>query len=258
VGRKEIGQVKLLVVVKVEGVNLKLLESKVGNTTAVVVIVALVILGLSYSLGSEASDLMLELGVSQNFYEEDSKINSVSDSLPDIGFVAKAGWGDFPVYGVVSYESMKLVMRGQNIASPDILTIGVGASHEVGKASVFLEAGYADVTTNSNTRGYDTVNEVAYTELVDRHHVPGREIPVDNRQGYYNSSYELDNGPFVSIGVGYQLWSHTKVSFAYRVLHVDEEIAIWDTDRRNNNEGYWREDGTKNLNAFSLSVLYTY
>jgi hypothetical protein len=210
---------------------------------------------------SQASDLMLELGLTQSFYEGEHDPASVSsdDMIPKLGYIARAGWGDFPVYAVLSYESTENSLRGQNVSNPDVLTFGAGTKVELGKFSIFLEAGYADVTTNANnTGGYDVVEEVVYTHLVSRHYVPGRPIPVDTRQGAYESSYELDSGPFARIGVGYQLWPHVRLTGSYRFLKVDSQMAIWDTERRANGNGYWREDGQADFNAFEVSLLWTY
>jgi hypothetical protein len=207
---------------------------------------------------ADLDPLMLEAGVTQSFYDDDSKPARLNDDAdaPKNGLVLKAGWGDFPVYGVISYESMSIALVGQTHAKPDIFTFGIGARKQWDKFSVFLETGYADVTANAQRSPYDTVSEVAYTSLVGTHNVYDKPVPVNPRD--YEASYSLDGGPFARLGVGYQLWNHVKLTAAYRWLSVDEEIAIWDTYRRENDLGYWREDGTKELHSVEVSLLYTF
>jgi hypothetical protein len=209
-------------------------------------------------MSSLLAPLVLTLGLTSNFYGDDTTAEAVSheDWVPKVSYVISAGHEDWPVYATAQYETVGDYMLGQNMAEVDILSLGLGARKKWNDFSFFAETGVAllDVT-NSDV----VVNEISYTQLVGNHAVGERKIPaLGDSYHDHSSSYTLEDGMFFRVGVGYDLTDHLSVTAAYRALVVDQELAVWDTERRARNGGYWREDTTKDFNSVQVGVQWAF
>ena len=111
-----------------------------------------------------------------------------------------------------------------------------------------------------DTKYWPATHEVAYTHLVGVHAVEGRNVPVSGAYGEgYLSEYEQDDSTFsITLGVGWQLHEHVKVTLSHRFMEVDTYWAIYDQDRRDKNRGWWEESGQQDYGMTSMSILYTY
>jgi hypothetical protein len=209
-------------------------------------------------VSSLLAPLVLSIGLTSSFYDESTEPAAVSndDLVPKLGYTLRLGYEEWPVYAVASYESMDTTLLGQPLAEVDGLSIGLGARKKVDNFSFFLETGLT-IIDHSGTAS--TQYEVVYTHIVGNHAVEGRTAPILNAYTGYETSYDLDDGMFFRVGVGYHLTDHLSVTAAYRALLVDEEMAVWDHERRyNGNGGYWREDDRKDLSSLEVGVQWEF
>jgi hypothetical protein len=207
-------------------------------------------------MGNILAPLVLSVGLTGSFYDDTTEPRAVSDDdlVPKIGYAMRLGWEDFPVYGVASFEAMDNTILGQGIGAIDALSLGIGAKKRWEDFSFFLETG---VTLIDLAASEVVQDEIVYTHLVGNHNVEGATVPVNPRD--YENSYDLDNGVFFRVGVGYYLTDHLSVTAAYRALYVDEEMAIWDPERRYNGDGgYWREDDRKDLSSIEVGINWEF
>jgi hypothetical protein len=173
-----------------------------------------------------------------------------NDSSTDLNVAIRAGVEN--VYFVAGWEQPKLKVLGQPVADSDMYTFGLGARKRVDLFSFFLEAGV--LWTDEEPQSH-IVHEVIYTHLVGNHDVHGRTVPVDPRN--YDATYELDDGLFMRVGVGYHFSDNVAVTASYRASQVDTEVTIRDRDWTEG-QGYWREDTTTDLGAFEVAIRWEF
>lgn len=206
------------------------------------------------SAQSQSLNPRLEAGVTYGVYKDDTRNGNVFASDQSYngfsGLQVRAGVQEWPVYAVFGYEEFAPSMLGQDVGDIEGLSVGLGVSQEIHGIEIFLEAGYSFLDLNA---GFDsTTEEFTYTRLVGNHNVYARPVPVTPYD--YEYEYSVEDAPFFRVGLGYQVFDHLKVSMAYRWLKPDEHIAIWDTYRRANDLGYWREDTTVDYSALEFTV----
>jgi hypothetical protein len=209
-------------------------------------------------MSSLLAPIVLTIGLTNNFYGDDTKAEAVSheDWVPEIAYMISVGHEDWPVYAVAHYETLTPSILGQSMAEVDALSLGLGARKKWDDFSFFAETGVALLDVSN----YDVVvNEISYTQLVGNHYVGERRIPgLGDSYHDHSSSYELDDGLFFRVGVGYDLTDHLTVTAAYRALLVDQELQVWDEERRARGGGYWREDTTKDFNSVQVGVQWAF
>ena len=196
------------------------------------------------------ADFSGAVGVQQSFYTEESS--------PEWSFGGKLGHTSVPVYAWAGYEAPRLRMLGQPMADSDIFSAGLGVEKGVAHGvSVFLEGGYSFISLDKNE---NVVDEVSYSQLAQNHAVGGRVPPVcAYNPGCYEYSYDVDDGFVARIGAAWALSEHLSVTGAYKWTYLDQEITIFDPERRYEGDGgYWREDNTADLSAFELGIWYTF
>ena len=163
----------------------------------------------------------------------------------------------FYVYG--QNETPNIRMLGQGIGDSSIYSLGVGARKYWGVFFVFGEVGYGVIDQGANRT---IQQEIVYTELVLRHNVEFRPIPVYPQGNYDQDSYEtvweLDDGLLGAIGIGYQLGDHVSLTGAYRPFYVKEHIELYDAEKRKNGGGWWQETRSLDLSAFEFRVEYKF
>jgi hypothetical protein len=178
----------------------------------------------------------------------------------------KVGLDEFPVYIFAGYEEPGSSVLGQDLGANEIVSVGLGARfHLVENVRVFIEFGYASVDHTSNP---EIVDEVAYSYLVKQHAAVGqnargqwtsRRVPVSGGPyDDYDTEYSLDDGFLGRIGVGYNLHNNIMVTASYKVLVVDEYIALKDQEVIQNTGGWWEEHNTRDFNAFEIGLFLTY
>ena len=184
----------------------------------------------------------------------------IDQSLPEFNFKLQVAHEDSPVYLWTGYENVGIRMLGQEIARTAIFSLGVGAEKDIGDFFVFGEIGYGLLKSSVNKVRQQ---EVIYTELVSRHNVFNRPVPLDLRGPYDQDSYEtiweIHEGFLGKLGVGYHFGSHVNVTLAYRPFFVREHIEIWDEERRNAGKpGWWQESRNRNLSSIELGLSYEF
>jgi hypothetical protein len=196
-----------------------------------------------------------------------SQYSNDSDSKSDTEWALKFGLDEFPVYFFAGYEEPNTYMLGQNIATNEIMSIGLGAKHNFSdKLRGFIEVGYADVDNNYYE---ETLQEVAYSYLIGRHASVGtnhlgeptdRKVPVaGGPYDDYDVNYELDNGWISRIGVGYNLHHNLMVTASYKWMVLDEYISLKDpVIEKGGAGGWWEESNTRDFNAFEIGLFLTY
>ena len=198
-----------------------------------------------------ALEPLVEVGVGVGMYEE----NIDSDEPL---WTLRGGVKEFPVYLVVTkQDEVGTRVLGQEVSSTDFTSLGLGVSHEWDQFSVYGELAYVDV----DTKYWPATHEVAYTHLVGRHAVEGRNVPVSGAYTLedYVSEYEQDDSTYsITVGVGWQVHEHVKVTLSHRFMEVDTYVAIYDQERRDNNRGWWEESDSFDYGMTSMSILYTY
>lgn len=167
---------------------------------------------------------------------------------------------DTPFYIHATYEDMKVRMLGQPIGDTKIFTSGLGIRQKMTDGFFWhFELGFAYLDEGER----DVIRqEVVYTELVGRHNVEFRPIPVYPENDYDQDSYvavwQVDNGWSGALGVGYEFNPHVSVSLNYRILNLKEHIEIYDEEQRANGGGWWQETRSRDLNAWQFNVMYKF
>jgi hypothetical protein len=184
----------------------------------------------------------------------------------DAEWALKVGLDEFPVYIFAGYEEPGSSVLGQDLGANEIVSVGLGARFQwKPNVRVFIEFGYASVDHKAYP---ETVDEVAYSYLVKQHAAVGqnangdwtsRRIPVSgNAYGEYDTEYSLDDGFLGRIGVGYNLHNNIMVTASYKVLVIDEYIALKDQEVIQDTGGWWEEHNTRDFNAFEIGLFLTY
>ncbi len=198
-----------------------------------------------------ALTLSVALGYSQYTDEEGPE--------PEVHYKIEVGHEESPLYAFGGYEQLDVRMLGQAIGELDIFSVGLGARKNIGDFFVYGELGYG-VLDNSPV---DKIQqEIVYTELVGRHNVEFRPIPVYPQGPYdqesYETVYEVDDGILGAIGVGYQPTEHLSFTIAYRPFYVREHMEIYDEERRARGGGWWQESRSLDLSSWQLSTRWTF
>jgi len=195
------------------------------------------------------ADVEGSVGVYQSIYTD--------EAASEWSFGGRLGHSSTPAYLVASYEGPDVKILGQPMGSMDIFTVGLGAPHEVSEGfSLYIEGGWAFIDLAKNDA---IVQEVAYTWLVGRHGVEGPVIPVDFCYKHcFSSSYDVDDGFTARIGGTWDITEHWAISGSYKWTYLDQEITIFDPEKRANGGGYWREDETLDLSSVEIGVMYNF
>jgi hypothetical protein len=211
------------------------------------VVIPLLLAAFVFGVGeSLAQTPLVELGVGQSVYTGEN------ESSTDFNVHFRVGVQESPVYGVFGYDQPSLKILGQPIADTGIIEVGMGARKTFGNLLGFAELGaaYVDAEVDARVR-----EEIVYTNLVQRHNVYGRPVPVDPRA--YHTTWEVDDSVFLRVGLQYQLFDSVAIGVSYRWLEADTEMTLkranWEEG-----QGYWREDTSVDLGAAEFSVVYTY
>lgn len=214
---------------------------------AVAALILLVtVLAMPAKAAPDLSDVFVEVGTYQTIYTEDSNA--------EWGFKLNSGTEGFPIYATVGWDQPRVKMLGQPVADTEIFSFGFGAKKAFGDLSLFTEAGWAWVDPDINK---DVREEIVYTQLLLNHNVEGRSPPFGSRMSEYQTSYKMDDAPFLRVGIDYRVHEHAKVFASYRVLYSPTEMTARSSDWQEG-QGYWREDETYNLSAFEVGVLLTF
>jgi len=197
--------------------------------------------------------LTLSIALGYNQYTDEK------GSEPEYTYKFQVGHEDYPVYVFGGYEDPTVRMLGQGVGTAEIYSLGLGARKDVGDFFVFGEIGYGKIEQEPRL---GIQQETVYTELVGRHNVYNRPVPVDLGGPYdqtsYESSWELDDGILGAIGVGYQINPHLSVTGAYRPFYVAEYISIANPGAKEAGLGYWEEHRSRDLSSFQFHVLFTF
>lgn len=193
----------------------------------------------------------MAIGVSLMLYDETQN---------DVSFSAQAGMGRF--YAAARYESPKIKMLGQPLGDSDLYSLGFGVRIPlVDGLELTAEVGYAYIDDSIHQEIQD---EIVYTKLVRDHFVPNRPIPLVDLDDY-RTSYEVDHGPYIRLGISYRLYDHAELQFGYRIMQLDQEYTLRDTDPAAlqlkygaYGEGYWRQDTQLDLSAFEVGVMWKF
>ena len=170
----------------------------------------------------------------------------------EVGYENAYLWG--------SYEDTKLRMIGQPIGDGVIIGLGAGYRYEFNDdLYVFGEVGYGQIEQGNR----DVIQqEVVYTELVDRHNVHNRPVPLNLTGPYdqdsYETEWELKGGLMAALGVGYRFNDWSAVELAYRPFIVDEHIEVYDEQIVANGGGWWQETRSKDLSAFQVIFKFNW
>jgi hypothetical protein len=170
-----------------------------------------------------------------------------NDSQTDWNFQLRGGVEN--VYVVAGWEQPKLKVLGQPIADSDAYSIGVGARKQWDDFSVFLETGMVLMDESPN---HSVQQEVVYTQLANNHAVTGRDFYWDDND--YSTSYDVEDGLFLRVGLGYNLTENVAVTASYRASQLDAEMSMVSEDGRHE----WREDTTVDLGAFEVAVRWEF
>ena len=197
-------------------------------------------------LAQPLPDLLAEIGVGNS-------IQTDNDVEGDTTFVFKAGWKPFPIYlAYSSADDIDVSDLGQGVGKIEAKTYGLGARFEHKTLSAFTEFSYADL----DWQRYPSSHEVAYTGLVGRHAVEGRPSPV--ACGYdacYDSTYSIDDNAWgITVGLGWQIWKHLKVTASYTWMEADKHISI----QEEGNPLRWEENGRQDLGSANMTILATW
>lgn len=165
---------------------------------------------------------------------------------------------DYPVYAWGSFGRGEYFVLGQGTAKTQALSAGLGLTHDLTpKVSVFAEAG---VTFNKLDNDLVIQQEVAFTYLVDRHHVPTRPIPVqtgaDYDQDTYETTFEVNNPVVAKLGVNFDISNRWSTSVAYRWSKTDTLIEIYDFGAKEAGLGWWMEEASTDTSAIEVQLLF--
>ena len=178
---------------------------------------------------------------------------------PEPHFRISVGHEDKPYYLWGQWEDLTVRMLGQGVADADIYSFGAGARKSYGDFFGFFEIGYGLVNEHPNST---IQQEIVYTELVLRHNVEFRPIPVYPQGNYDQDSYEtvweLDDGLLGEVGVGYQHSDNLSFTASYRPFYVREHIELYDAEQRANGGGWWQESRSRDLSSFQLRVQWEF
>ena len=200
---------------------------------------------------ASAYEPLVEIGVGIGAYEE----NLSNDAV----WTLRAGVKESPIYFVGTYEDRRETsVLGQEVARSDLGSWGLGATYQVtDDINVYTEVAYVDF---DNEYFDPAVHEVSYTYLVGRHGAGDRNVPTPCAYGdCYKSTYDMeDNSVSISIGAGWQIHDHVKVTASYRFLGADTTIRITDQTGEGFGSGVWEEHDRVDFGMASVSILYTY
>lgn len=205
---------------------------------------------LAWSTISDAWDLDVSAGMMS--YQE-------SSADPAFSLEVRGGIDAVPGYLVLGYETPKITFLGQSLGDAQIATVGYGFSFkQTKKLSWFTEIGYGEVVQWESK--HNIQQEVVFTELVRKHHVPNRPIPLNLTGPYdttsYKTSYALGGGPYGRLGVRFDITDHINARLSWRYLVITEEYDMWDEDRRGGkyNGGWWQDRTTLDLSAWTFTI----
>ena len=177
----------------------------------------------------------------------------LDESNPEYHFKLEVAKEGKPAYLWTQYEPLKIRILGQSIGDSSILSLGIGARKSFGQSFVFAEVGWGFLEQGARA---SIQHEIVYTELVNHHHVPPRNIPVDPKD--YETMWEVDDGWLGAVGVGYQWNDHWSSTWAWRPFFAKEHIELYDRERKANDRGYWQESRSRDLSSFQLDIRYTF
>ncbi len=202
-------------------------------------------------MSSLAAALAITVGLAHSQY--------VDQATPGFSLKLEVAHEDSPVYLWAGYEIMGIRMLGQEVSKTGIFSVGLGARKNVGDFFVFGEIGFGAL---DNVVDHGRQQEVVYTELVSRHNVYNRPVPLSLKGPYDQTSYEtlweLKEGPLGRVGGGYQFGPHLSATVSFRPFFVKEHIELWDEDKRGAGGGWWQESRTRNLSSWEFGVRYTF
>jgi len=176
------------------------------------------------------------------------------DTGGEPGVYARAGLEPLYLWG--SYGNQSISLLGQSIADSSTAAAGIGFEYRaLPQLSLFLETGYAWHSLDARPV---IQQEVVYTQLVRRHHVAHRPIPVDVPGPYVQDSYatefKVDGGPMARFGVTWHMTDNVKLDLAYRHMPIDTYIAMYDPDWRAAGRGWWEERDVIDASAVELRL----
>lgn len=129
------------------------------------------------------------------------------------------------------------------------------------------------------------LDEMAFTYLVHNHHNGAKPIPLDqapwgdyvgcrtvdalgldpsNNEWCYGSSFELNGAPYVSAGFEYRPTSWSAFRVEYRFMRPQASLQLWRQGRvpdpvdMDPVQGWWREDGHKNMDSLQVTFEVRY
>jgi hypothetical protein len=198
----------------------------------------------------ESLALTIALGYSQYQGEE----------VAEATYKIEVSHEDTPMYLWGGYEAFDSRMLGQPLAETDLFSVGLGSRKDVGDFFVFGEIGWGFISSDVN---HEVQQEIIYTELVGRHNVEGRPVPVTLLNEYktsegYESVWELSDGMMWRVGVGYAPTDSLSYTLSYRPFLVEEHIEIYDQDKKANGGGWWQETRSKDLSSFELAIRWSF
>jgi hypothetical protein len=198
--------------------------------------------------------LVLSIALGTNQYTDEK------GPPPEPAFSVQVGHEESPIYAFAGYEVIDVRMLGQGIGDTSVFSLGIGAKHKFGNGfHVFGELGWGFTDQSPNMI---IQQEIVYTELVGRHNVYNRPVPLDLTGPYDQDSYEtvweVEDDFLGAIGGGYEWDNGVFISGAYRPFYVREHIEVYDQERRDNGGGWWQETRSLDLSAFQLRVGYTF
>ena len=200
---------------------------------------------------ADGFDLRLELGYVLSSPQNDDTFGTQDQ------YRITLGEKDTPVYLWGDHlDNYRLSMIGQNIGELSMGSAGVGFEYKISELSLFVEVGYADIDTEVYQ---STLDEIPYSYLVGRHSAGDKTIPVDfcyEEGNCHNKENSFDSSAIVSrFGLSFELYRHISVMAAYKYAKVDQYIAIWDGNARDEGRGYWEEKLEYDLSAFEIGII---
>jgi hypothetical protein len=183
------------------------------------------------------------------------------ETKPEPSLNLKLSHDDLPVYAWASVGKGRLYTLGQRVSQGSSVSLGLGLAQPLTpKLSAFAEAGYRFLDYSHS----DTIQqEVAFTYLVDRHHVhESRPIPVTVNGPYdqdsYETTFELSDSPLARVGLTWHLTDHLSVDASYRFHRIPLLIEIYDEERRANGGGWWMEKTHIRNNALEMRLNWEF